>query len=253
METLDNLKDKDMRVRFVDHYIFADDAEFEAKHKRDEEGKFSKTESKQNTANENKKEQDENEKSESFEGSVKDFKVRAAAVYKEHLSMLENGENPSKVLRSAAQKLSGVILINRSVIKTGKVIIGEEFIRESCKYIANKKLTEGQKIEIAKKQLAGMSLIGDLLDQGQNTGWSHQSDHNPEKDFITFYKRFSYEGKNPVFAVDVFREHEDEESLHRAYNVTNEENRGFLKKANILKMRIEDSISKYEIVRVRVT
>ncbi len=42
-----------MRVRFVDHYIFADDAEFEAKHKRDESGKFSKTESKQNTANEN--------------------------------------------------------------------------------------------------------------------------------------------------------------------------------------------------------
>ncbi len=167
--------------------------------------------------------------------------------------MLKNGENPSTVLRSAAQKLSGVISVNRAVIKTGKVIIGEEFIRESCKYIANKKLTEEQKIEIAKKQLAGMSHIGDLLDQGENTGWNHQSDHNPEKDFTTFYKRFPYEGKNPVFAVDVFREHENEESLHRAYNVTNEENRGFLKKANILKIRIGDSISKYEIVRVRVT
>lgn len=31
-------------MRFVDHYIFSDDAEFEAKHKRDEDGKFSPTE-----------------------------------------------------------------------------------------------------------------------------------------------------------------------------------------------------------------
>lgn len=36
-------------MRFVDHYIFSDDAEFEAKHKRDEDGKFSPTEGVKNT------------------------------------------------------------------------------------------------------------------------------------------------------------------------------------------------------------
>lgn len=38
-----------MRVRFVDHYIFVDDAEFEAKHKRDEDGKFASVDGVKNT------------------------------------------------------------------------------------------------------------------------------------------------------------------------------------------------------------
>lgn len=33
-----------MKIRFVDHFVFADDAEFEAKHKRDKDGKFSEAE-----------------------------------------------------------------------------------------------------------------------------------------------------------------------------------------------------------------
>lgn len=245
--------DKAMRVRFVDHYIFVDDAEFEAKHKRDEDGKFSKSASVQNTEGENKSDQDKNEKSDTFAGSIKEFKVHALAVCKEHLSMLGNGESPSNVLRSAARRLSGEISVSSSVIKTGKVIIGEEFIRESCKYIANKKLTEDQKIEIAKRQLAGISHIADLLEKGRNTGWNHQENHHKDKDFTTFYKRFLYEGKNPVFAIDISREHENEESLHQAHNVTNENNRGFEKKATALKMRIKDSVSTYEIIRVRIS
>lgn len=62
--------DKDMRVRFVDHYIFADDAEFEAKHKRDGDGKFAKQASRNPEQVSKTKEEIRQER---YENSVKEF------------------------------------------------------------------------------------------------------------------------------------------------------------------------------------
>ena len=59
-----------MRVRFVDHIMFTDDAEFEAKHKRDEDGKFASQEGKTNQNVNKTKEQIREER---YENSVKEF------------------------------------------------------------------------------------------------------------------------------------------------------------------------------------
>lgn len=219
-------------MRFVDTFKIrlVDDAEFESKHGRDKNGRFSSGGSGGSGETETPK---------------VDRKAQREAKLDDLRRELRNGARPADVVRNGARALVGEY--DAPAIGDGqRVTISAAFVRESGKYFFDSR-SKGKRREIAERQLECYTHVEELLASGKSSGWRRSKTHHSDYEFKTLYKRFPYKGKNPIFAVDVRRKRENDAIL--AHNATVEGNPGFQTKKRILKM---DSVPVIEVIGVQV-
>lgn len=208
-------------MRFFDRISFVrDDAEFEAKHDRDENGRFSSGGSSGETASD-----------------VKTIsRKRVTGAVSRARQRLSNGERPETVVQDAAREICGEYECANPDVG-GIVRVSSPFVRESRKFLYKKGVGKRERLEIAERQIAVYERIPDLLDEGKSSGWTHSNTHHPEFDFCTLYRRFPFKGKNRIFSVDIRRPHLEAQSAPDVYSATSEGNPGFELKKKKLGMK----------------
>lgn len=169
---------------------------------------------------------------------------------------LEQGSEPRKVLKEAAQSLIGTYHVNLPEYGTTSVKLGSGFVKESAKYLYSREGNKNPKKrkEIAKRQLFAMSKLETILSEGIKTKWRNTPNHHPDYDFLTAYKRMNYQNENILFSVDIRRKREGERK--EIYNSGNSKNLGFSKKLKssvipIKPARDSEFGNAFEIISIR--
>ena len=169
-----------MRVRFVDHIMFTDDAEFEAKHKRDEDGKFSESESKGSS------------EQKTYYASGKDVseipRKKPVAEYIERMKK----EDPAEVLLdfTNTELRGGYLSCNLPEIGPSKLLFSKNVCQELAKN--PRKIGEKNAREIlARRTLIAANDIGLLAKTGRRSQWqeSEKEKHKGDR-FLKIIKVF---------------------------------------------------------------
>ena len=218
-------------MRFVDTFPvrFSDDAEFESKHKRDDDGKFSKTNKSRTEESENKLNSPVSDLLQERKELNETPKERSKRIFKEIRDckkILSEGEDPQKVIEKAAISLVGVVKAELSDGEVCDIEIGSAFVKECKKYLffprSSRQRPKAQQQEIVKRQLEAYLRLGRLLRVGKRTEWRPEPKHKGWE-FMTVYGRCNLGDKKPLFTVDIRRRL----NKQQAYNTSTEGNPGF--------------------------
>lgn len=217
-----------------------DSPDFEAKHPRDKDGKFSINKTSQ-AGLENKP------------LSQAERKLRFANLHRR----LADGEDPAKIVKEGASVLRGTYNVSLPQIGNAQVIFSGSAVRESTKYFKGKncRFPKEYFIQAAKRQLALYEHFEDILDKGarKNNEWRNSPDHHAGLEFLTIYKRMKIDDKYRLATIDLCRPKGSaafEGTGARVHNMSTSGNPGF--RTKLKHWNDAELVPAYEVYCIRI-
>lgn len=198
-----------------------DDADFEAKHPRDKDGKFAS-------------------------GGLK----TPTTSFSDLRQQLAEGGNPEKIVREGAKAIRGVYQCDLPGLGNSFVSVAGDFVRESGKYFHVDGHPNYKKI--AERQLFAYEHFEEILKTGQRVGdWRNNPKHHADLNFLVIQKILVFKGKLTKFTLDLKRSNKQTDNRAIAHNMSAKGNPGFATKMKALSLSLDTAPSAWEVIGLR--